>query len=203
MTPEEENAYREGAFDTLKLMFKSALYAMAILFIVGLIIIGFLSSCSKPTDLPTPDRPTPHKSASTNLMPNGGGQNTTDFDGRQSAWVIRSGKGGTKSGSPYWSGNYQHIQARSQFSLISPKPVNKSGTGWVEYALTVKYRSTVPVLVAVKYADNCTYVICTMPVATKPMYYYVSFDAPRVDWIKWYNKAGEAGEMELDEVNLY
>ena len=170
--------------------------------ICALLAIVALTSCSKPTDLPTPDRPTPHKSTAANLMPNGGGQNTTDFDGKQSTWVIRSGKGGTRSGSPYWSGNYQHIQARSQFSLISPKPVNKSGAGWIEYTLTVKYRSTVPVLVAVKYADNCTYVICTMPVAMKPTYYSVRFDAPRVDWIKWYNKAGDVGEMELDEVNL-
>jgi hypothetical protein len=137
-----------------------------------------------------------------NLMPNGGGVNTTDFESKTDQWVIKSGKGEIRT-SIYWSGYYQHIEARYQFSLISPKPIQKEGTGWIWWKLTFKYSSTTEVKIAVKYSDNCTYVICTLPIQPKPDYYTIEFPSPRVDYLKWYNNALKSGEFNIDEVNLY
>lgn len=192
MTPEEKAAYNRGWGHS------------TITFFIGFIvmlIIQLLTSCSKLAEPITPEPAAPYKSTSVNLMPNMGGTDASDFDGKADTWQIRSGKGGIRSNSVYFTGNYLHIESRNQFSLISPKPTNKAG--WSEYTLTVKYRSTVPVNVAVKYADNCTWVVGTMPATDKVQRWTVKFMESRIDFVKWYNKAPEKGEMEIDEVNLW
>ena len=190
MTPEEKA-------DKILRIILSTIICVAWL---SVLLLMFFTSCTKPSDPITPERPALHKSTQSNLMPNMGGQSTQDWDGKADTWQIRSGKGGIRSNSVYFDGNYLHVEGRSQFTLHSPKPVNKAG--WQEYILTVNYRSTVPVNVAVKYADNCTCRIGTMPATDKVQRWTTRFKANRVDLIKWYNKAPEKGDMEVDEVNL-
>lgn len=179
---------------------RGLLHGIVFTILMAIILFHFIS-CSKPYDQITPERAAQHKSTQSNIMPNMGGTGTQDWDGKADTWQIRSGKGGIRSNSVYFSGNYLHIESRSQFSLISPKPTNKAGCS--EYTLTVKYRSTVPVNVAVKYADNCTFVVGTMPATDKVQRWTVKFMESRIDFVKWYNKAPEKGEMEIDEVNLW
>lgn len=190
MTPEEKASNRT----------RIILMIIACVIWLSFSTLLFFTSCSKPSDPITPERPALYKSTAANLMPNMGGAGTQDFDAKADTWQIRSGKGGIRSNSIYFAGNYLHVEARSQFSLISPKPTNK--TGWQEYTLTFKYRSTVPVNIAVKYADNCTWRIGTMPATDKVQRWTTRFNASRVDWVKWYNKAPEAGWMEIDEIEL-
>lgn len=167
---------------------------------LSVLLLMFFTSCTKPSDPITPERPALYKSTQGNLMPNMGGQSTQDWDGKDDTWLIRSGYGGIRSNSVYFSGNYLHIESRSQFTLHSPKPVNKDG--FQEYTLTLKYRSTVPVIVAIKYSDNCLWIIGTMPSADKIQRWTLKFKASRILMIKWWNKAPEAGSMEIDEIEL-
>ena len=199
MTPEEK-AYRDRKYTDKLINALNVLFiSNAVLVIVFLLLLIF-TSCTKPSEPVTPEPVAMHKSTLINLMPNMGGQSTQDWDSKSDAWTIRSGKGGIRSNSVYFAGNYLHVESRSQFSLISPKPINKAG--WSEYTLSVKYRSTVPVMAAVKYADNCTFVIGTMPATDKVQRWTVKFKSGRVDWVKWYNKAVEKGEMQIDEVEV-
>lgn len=162
--------------------------------------------CTKQT---TPPEPPPsemiageYKCAGTNLMPNGGGTGTQDWDGRGQPWSIQWGKGGTNKGSIYWTGNYMAVSSKTAYSqmlLTSPRADVQSQ--W--HVLTMKYMSDTKVLIAVQYSDNCTYIIATLQPCTKPQTVSVRFWAPKVNSLRLYNLINNGGTLYLDTVNLY
>jgi hypothetical protein len=133
-----------------------------------------------------------------NLVPNGGGYNTTDWIG-DSAWITRTGASSINFQSIYWEKYYKHITSRSQFVLISPK-LSAESAGW--YTLMFKHENNVKTTVAVQYSEHCTFVVGMLEPTLKPVYTTLRFYSRKVLSIKWYNRPIEPGYLKLDEVTL-
>lgn len=142
------------------------------------------------------------KSDGPNRLPNGGGEGTTDWLGATNArgWGsyptdrltrFSIGQSGTD--------RYQEVSSPSQFCLISPTPAPVSG---VWNTLRFRYTATTPFIVVVRYSDRCGYRIAEGMVSHEWEYVCVTFWAPKVVSVMWYNRPEEPGELRIDNVNL-
>lgn len=143
------------------------------------------------------------KSDAPNRLPNGGGEGTTDWLGATNArgWGsyptdrltrFSIGQSGTD--------RYQEVSSPSQFCLISPTPAPISG---VWHTLRFRYTATTPFIVVVRYSDRCGYRIAEGVVSHEWEDVCVTFWAPKVVSVMWYNRPNEPGGIKLDNVNLY
>lgn len=183
----------------------------AILFVVLLTII--VAGCTKADTEPdntiselqiTEATTTPTlKSDGPNRLPNGGGEGTTDWLGSTNArgWGsyptdrltrFSIGQSGTD--------RYQEVSSPSQFCLISPTPAPVSG---VWHTLRFRYTATTPFIVVVRYSDRCGYRIAEGVVSHEWQEVDVTFWAPRVVSVMFFNRPEQPGGIKLDNVNLY
>ena len=143
------------------------------------------------------------KSTGPNRMPNGGGENTTDWLGTNIArgWS-RPAYDRLSRFSIGQSGGDRHQEASSpsQFVLISPTPTPKDG---VWHRLTLRYTSTNPFIVVVRYSDRCGYRVYEGSVNHEWEEVDVTFWAQKVVSVMFYNRPNEPGGVRVDNVNLY
>lgn len=186
--------------------------------IATLILVLLLSGCAKDgikpeyrfqiadsIVLPVTTAP---KSYAATLIPNGGGNGTTDWtdrdnDGLADGWIkdyplISSGSTTTIQTSNLYCGRFQTISNPSQFALYSPA-INAP---WANYYLSFKYYSTAPVYFVIRFTSDCERVVAVLPSTSKPQHYSFTITHGIIH-IMFCNSPFSEGYLELDEVNLF
>lgn len=164
-------------------------------------ILLVIVSCFKPETV-TPQPKT--KSATIqNIMPNGGGRNTTDWidtdgNGIADGWFTMPGTQANIGHDGQWRNDYQRVEG--QFCLFSP---GTPDDGKQYHTLSFKYRSNTRVWVAVMYSGRCLYVATILQPADEINAVEIRIWSPRIYTIKFYNSPCFPGWMEIDEVNIY
>lgn len=166
-------------------------------------IILVIVSCSKPETV-TP-QPKIKSSTIQNLMPNGGGRNTTDWhdwdgNGVADGWMTMTGTQANIGHDGTWRNDYQRVESTGQFCILSP---GTPDDGKQYHDLSFKYRSNTRVWVAVMYSGRCGYIAKKIEPSDTITEISVRIWSPRIYTIKWYNSPCYPGWLELDEINIY
>ena len=143
------------------------------------------------------------KSSTMNRMPNGGGEGTTDWlgTGIANGWHGIPGSKATEFSIASSHGNRaQCASSPNQFVLYSPTPAPISG---VYHRLALRYTATTSFLIVVRYSDRCGYRIYEGTPSHEWVDVDVTFWAPKVVSVMFYNRPNEPGGIKIDQVNLF